>query len=92
MKTLSKERGRINLQWVKGMSEEDKKSFIEALTHNQRVNKTLVALIREKKATNTSSTQGLRSYESPNWAYLQADHNGYQRALDEVLELFSFHD
>lgn len=45
----------------------------------------LTDILRRKTKTDTSFSD----YEVANWAYLQADKNGYNRALKEILNLIN---
>lgn len=47
----------------------------------------LAVLLEEKAASSRSSVRSKETYENPNWAYLQADARGYERALLEVASL-----
>ena len=64
-----------------------KKLFLEGLSHQFRSPQwqRLIQIIHDK--VKTDETKRLTGYDDPSWAYRQADHNGYLRALKEVLEL-----
>jgi hypothetical protein len=76
-----------NSKLTAGLSKEDK----EALIHNYNLcsttRKRLVDIINKKVKADTDKRLSASSYESPSWAYMQADSVGYQRALTEVLSL-----
>jgi hypothetical protein len=68
---------------------EHKKLFLEGLSHQFRSPQwqRLVTLIQDKINADKTKQVDSVGYEDPSWAYRQADHNGYQRALKEVLQL-----
>lgn len=51
--------------------------------------KRLVELLVKRQATSLKKRRGEDIYDSPNFALLQADQIGYERALDEVIALIS---
>jgi hypothetical protein len=73
--------------WIKGLvkerSEEIRREFESAVLFRKRLNEILAEKIDSKRAKQTS--EGL--YESPSWAFQQADLNGYERALKEIQSL-----
>lgn len=77
----------MKTSWTKGLnateSEDLKGNFGgSALTRNRLAD--LLSLKISSSQTN-ASTKIL--YDNPNWAYLQADQRGYERALHEVVSL-----
>lgn len=53
------------------------------------VRRRLVKMLNDK--INASSKEGRSKllYDNPNWALLQADQRGYERAFAEIIELIS---
>lgn len=49
--------------------------------------KRLAVLLKDKIETADRTARAKLTYENPNWALLQADERGYQRALYEVIDL-----
>lgn len=49
----------------------------------------LTDLINKKINANRSAATNKDGYDSPNWAYKQADSVGFERALKEVLSLIA---
>lgn len=76
----------VSLVWTKHLKDKEAKDNFERLLRgNVVVNQRLVALLKEKITTSKVS-----DYDSPSWAYRQADQNGYNRALQDIVELFGF--
>lgn len=73
--------------WTKGLTPEQtteiKKDFVGAVILRQR----LQALLSDKATLSREGSMAKDAYSNPNWAYLQADARGYERALSEVISL-----
>lgn len=77
----------MKVRWTHGLdpqnTEDIKQLYKESGILRRRIQKMLTDIIEEKRRG-----QVLESlYDSPNWAYLQADRTGYERALREVIDL-----
>jgi len=79
----------MKTSWTQGQEKERqidiRQNFKESLVMRQRLIEMLEAKIR------TSQRQGRSeaSYDNPNWALLQADKRGFERALEDVIDLIS---
>jgi len=62
---------------------EVKASFLSSLAFRER----LEEVLRKKIDSNNKSTRSKDAYGIANWAYLQADAVGYERALEEICAL-----
>lgn len=73
--------------WTAGLNKElavdVRANFKESLVLRRR----LVKMLNDK--INASSKEGRSKllYDSPNWALLQADQRGYERAFAEIIDL-----
>jgi len=47
----------------------------------------LIAVLNGKKESLRSEATSKTSYDKPSWGYFQADANGYERAISEVISL-----
>jgi hypothetical protein len=63
--------------------EEISKSFNSSLVMRKR----LTEMLERKISSKITACQSENLYESPNWALLQADSRGYERAMSEVIHL-----
>ena len=63
--------------------EEIKGQFIAAL----RLRTEIINLIEDKIRSYKSETLSKEGYQDPSWAYKQADANGYERAMREIISL-----
>lgn len=77
----------MKMNWKKGLSLEAKKAIELEFNASGLLRERLAILINEKIHSNNKKCKLEVSYESPNWALLQADNVGYERALLEVLSL-----
>jgi hypothetical protein len=77
----------MKITWTKGLSPERsvevKKDFVGSVILRKR----LKELLEEKMKGSRDSSISKEGYSNPNWAYLQADARGYERALNEVISL-----
>jgi hypothetical protein len=78
----------MNSAWTRNLQTEDEKADFEKRLQNSRtVLRRLNELIDgELKGLEASETH-IQSYDSPNWAYVQADKNGYKRAARFIKRL-----
>lgn len=65
-----------------------KSNFVASLLTRKRLAKLLSDMIDTSNRTARSKT----AYDSPNWAFIQADQRGYERALYEVIDLILEND
>jgi hypothetical protein len=74
---------RVKEIWFRGAEgDEQREKIKQDLALAQRALDRLAKLIQQKRRNTTSFTD----YNVENWSHLQADTNGYNRALDEILE------
>lgn len=77
----------MKVSWTKGVDKElavdIRQNFKESLIMRKR----LITLLDEKIAASQKTSRSKAEYENPNWAYLQADARGYERALVEIISL-----
>lgn len=75
--------------WTAGLGKEEtvdvRQNFKEALVLRKRLSE----ILEKKQETSVRESRSKEGYDSPNWAYLQADRRGYERALQEIVDLLS---
>lgn len=75
--------------WLKGLDPqatiECKQEFVGAARLRER----LAALLEAKADEKRKAVRSGNAYENPNWALVQADAIGYEKALYEVISLIS---
>lgn len=73
--------------WTKGLNAEQttelKKDFVGSVILRKR----LQAILEDKVTLSREGSMTKEGYTNPNWAYLQADARGYERAMSEVISL-----
>jgi hypothetical protein len=72
---------------TKGLDVEKTKELKVEFASSTFLRERLRQLLDEKIQTNRTATTSKDAYGNPNWAYLQADAVGYERALKEVISL-----
>lgn len=75
--------------WNKGLNDQQKKELSGEFVGSPVLRQRLIDLLNEKIETYRAASRDKSKYESPSWAYLQADAIGYERALNEVISMIS---
>lgn len=76
--------------WTKHLSnDEDKTRFQGAVLGSKLVLNRLQALMDEMKTDTENQELSTKLYDSPSWAYIQADANGYKRCLKQISKLIT---
>jgi hypothetical protein len=74
--------------WTVGLGSLEKEAEMEQIYHEALVFRQRLALLINKRIdSNRSSLIARKQYDSPNWPYLQSDGIGYERAMNEILNL-----
>lgn len=77
----------MKVTWTKGLEPEHIKELKADFLSSHLVRKRLIEMLEEKAKSAERGSRSKDSYDSPNWAYLQADNVGYKRALYEIIAL-----
>lgn len=72
---------------VAGLTKEKATEVRSEFIHSVHLRERLIDVLNVKKASLRSEVTSKTSYESPSWAFFQADAIGYERAIDEVISL-----
>jgi hypothetical protein len=75
----------MKLNWFNHLPKDQQEGFKRQVRSARDVLERLEQLLQEKKTEVVLSTD----YDNPSWAYKQADRNGYDRALTEVINLIN---
>lgn len=73
--------------WTHGLDSEAEKDLRGNYVASLATRKRLKKLIEDKANSSLNASRSESAYENPNWAYLQADARGYERALNEIISL-----
>lgn len=79
----------MKVSWTKGVGKELAIDITQNFKESLVMRKRLVALLEEKASLSTKASRSKDGYDSANWAYLQADARGYERALFEIISLIT---
>lgn len=75
--------------WTLGIEPEKAEEVVSDFKQSVGMRERLTTLIEKKIKTNYEGSISKEQYNISNWAYLQADACGYERALNEVISLIS---
>lgn len=75
--------------WLSGLDDDAKELMEGYYNGSPLLRERLKELVENKIDNRRKESESLKSYDSPSWVYLQADNNGYNRALKEIIELIS---
>lgn len=73
--------------WTKGLTVEQQEEIIANFKASAVIRDRLTVLLEEKASSSKTQSRSKDEYANPNWAYLQADARGYERALFEAMSL-----
>lgn len=73
--------------WKRGLDDQNKKDIEEAFKNGKRLRARLEEILQSKYEERDRLSIAEDAYESPSWAYKQADSAGYKRAIKEILAL-----
>ena len=77
----------MKTSWTKGLKADQADDIVRDFKASLSIRRRLSEILQEKQRTSLTETRKKSTYENPNWAYLQADGVGYERALSEVIAL-----
>lgn len=78
----------MKITWFNHLPKDQQEGFKKQVLSARDVLERLDQILQEKKTEVVLSTD----YDNPSWAYKQADRNGYDRALTEVINLINMKD
>ncbi len=74
--------------WTQGLKNPtEKEEFEKTVYASKKVLDKLKDIVYNK--INGVEKTSVEDYKSPSWAYLQADKNGYRRALEEITSILT---
>lgn len=73
---------------VKGLNEVDARDVRAEFKSCPMLRRQLIKVVEDKMRQSFKNSYAKEGYDSPNWAYTQADARGYERALSEIISLF----
>lgn len=79
----------MKTSWTKGLTPEKQEEIKRDFNASALLRERLAVLAQEKIDASRKDSTLKEGYANPNWAYLQADARGYERALSEIISLIS---
>lgn len=77
----------MNTKWMAGLSDQEKKDLKASIQAASPAFKRLTTLLENKLQSVEGERLGRDKYDKSSWPYFQADCNGYQRAIKELIKL-----
>lgn len=75
--------------WTAGLNEQQKEELRNAFVANAALRQRAIEMMQKKMDSSMQKSRAASTYENTNWAYLQADARGYERAMQEIISLFT---
>lgn len=72
---------------TKGLNPKEAEEVEADFRASLRLRERLASILEEKLRAKRASVRQDDKYENANWAFLQADYIGYERAISEVISL-----
>lgn len=72
-----------------GLTKEQTDEITGEFKHSSLLRERLIEMLRQKNESNKALVRAKNLYDSPSWAYVQADSIGYERAVYELISLIS---
>ena len=77
----------MNSKWTAGLSDQEKKDLRASIQAALPAFERLSKLLEDKLQSVETERLGRDKYDKSSWPYFQADCNGYQRAIKELIKL-----
>lgn len=74
---------------ISGLNDLQRSEIISEYQGSQLLRRRLTELLEARQKKCLDKRRKEDAYDSPNWGFLQADSIGYERALNEVIQLIS---
>jgi hypothetical protein len=75
--------------WTANLSPDEVKRLVSQLRESDTIRERLISILDQRMRASVNDQHSSKNYDSPNWAYKQADAVGYQRAMKEVINLLT---
>lgn len=72
---------------TKGMPADEAQEFVGLFIEARLVRKRLIQMLEEKRKSIQSERLSKEDYSNGSWAFKQADLNGYERGISELISL-----
>ncbi len=74
---------------IAGLTPQSKEEVVASFNASGLLRERLTTILDKKLQASKTTKVSVETYANPSWAYLQADANGYERAIKEVISLLS---
>lgn len=83
---------KLSLQLTQGLLEQDKKSLEETANNSESLLTQIDKVLNKILEESIEKQRAVKTYEIASWPYLQADLNGYQRAVSDIITLLKLRE
>jgi len=87
---MSNQNQKLKSEWLRGKSSKEQEEISTVLRHNTILIKSFLEILDRMEEQEHRQEIQSSDYDSPSWAYKQADRNGAKRALSKIRSLFLF--
>lgn len=78
----------MKTRWISGLEDKQDVDDVKgSYASSKLIRERLATILREKSNSRERASMEASDYDCPNWAYKQADAQGYKRALSEIISL-----
>jgi hypothetical protein len=77
----------MKVRWTQGLSKEAATELRADFKSSLVLRRRLVRLLEDDISDSLKMSRSKLLYDNPNWALLQADQRGYERAMAEIISL-----
>ena len=79
----------MKVNWTRGLVGQEKEEMKSLFLSNARLRERAIKIMQEKIDSLRKANTVESAYDNPNWALKQADAIGYERAMQEIISIFS---
>ena len=77
----------MKLSITKGLEKDQAEEVTLAFKSSGVIRERLIKIAQDKITTADKASMSDSGYDNPNWAYKQADTQGYKRAISEIISI-----
>jgi len=77
----------VQIRWFNNLPKQDQDKFKQEVLNSKKVLDKLLEIVYNMRVESRTN-----DYDSPSWAFKQADMNGYNRALEEIATLIKIEE
>jgi hypothetical protein len=79
----------MKISWTEGLDDTRRKEVEQNFKESGVLRRRLIELLAKKIALSNAESRGKKDYENPAWPYKQADYRGYERAMQDIIDILT---